>query len=395
MIPYSRQDIVESDVIEVKKILRSDFLTQGPTVPEFEKSVANYCGVKHAVAVNSATSALHVACLALDLGPGDLLWTSPNTFVASANCALYCGAEIDFVDIDSKTYNMSVDALTEKLIKAEKTGKSPKILIPVHFAGQPCDMIAIYNLSKRYGFKIIEDASHAIGSSYSKFKVGSCNHSDITIFSFHPVKIITTAEGGMALTNKKYIADKISRLRTHGITTRKELMQKRPENEIWNYQQIELGFNYRMNDIQAALGINQMKRLDDYIKSRHKIAKIYDKELNELAIEKPFQSVNNYSSYHLYPIRVKENIKGQAQKKVYNFLQKHKIFVNIHYIPVHRHPYYEKLGFNKNDFPESEKFHQEVISLPIFPKLQRKQQKFVIEHLVSALKNIKINFKKK
>jgi UDP-4-amino-4,6-dideoxy-N-acetyl-beta-L-altrosamine transaminase len=388
MIPYSRQDITDDDIIEVNKILQSDFLTQGPTVPKFEQLVSNYCGAKHAVAVNSATSALHIACLALDLGPGDLLWTSPNTFVASANCGLYCGADIDFVDIDSKTYNMSVDALTEKLIKAEKLGKLPKVLIPVHFAGQPCDMLAIYDLSKRYGFKIIEDASHAIGSSYNKIKVGSCNHSDITVFSFHPVKIITTAEGGMALTNNKDIADKMSRLRTHGIATKKTLMRKRPKNEIWNYQQIELGFNYRMNDIQAALGINQMKRLDNYIKIRHEIAKIYDTELDTISITKPFQSPINYSSYHLYPIRVKENAKGQTQKKVYNILHKHNIAVNIHYIPVHCHPYYENLGFKKNDFPESEKFHREVISLPIFPKLSSEQQKIVIEHLISAIQNI-------
>ena len=388
MIPYGRQDITDDDIIEVNKILHSDFLTQGPTVPKFEQLVSNYCGAKHAVAVNSATSALHIACLALDLGPGDLLWTSPNTFVASANCGLYCGADIDFVDIDSKTYNMSVDALSEKLIKAEKLGKLPKVLIPVHFAGQPCDMLAIYDLSKRYGFKIIEDASHAIGSTYNKIKVGSCNHSDITVFSFHPVKIITTAEGGMALTNNKDIADKMSRLRTHGIATEKTLMQKRPENEIWNYQQIELGFNYRMNDIQAALGINQMKRLDNYIKIRHEIAKIYDMELDTISIQKPFQSPTNYSSYHLYPIRVKENTKGQTQKKVYNILQKHNIAVNLHYIPVHRHPYYENLGFKKNDFPESEKLHKEVISLPIFPKLSSEQQKIVIKHLISAIQNI-------
>jgi len=388
MIPYSRQDITDDDISEVKKILHSDFLTQGPTVPKFEQLVANYCGAKHGVAVNSATSALHIACLALGLGSGDLLWTSPNTFVASANCGLYCGADIDFVDIDSKTYNMSVDALSEKLIKAEKLGRLPKVLIPVHFAGQPCDMPAIYDLSIRYGFKIIEDASHAIGSSYNKIKVGSCNHSDITVFSFHPVKIITTAEGGMALTNNKDIADKISRLRTHGITTDKKLMQKRPEKEIWNYQQIELGFNYRMNDIQAALGINQMKRLDDYVKSRHKIAKIYDKELDKISIKKPFQSPTNYSSFHLYPIRIKENFKGLTQKKIYNILQKNNIAVNLHYIPVHRHPYYENLGFKKNDFPESEKFHKEVVSLPIFPKLSSEQQKIVIEHLISAIQNM-------
>jgi UDP-4-amino-4,6-dideoxy-N-acetyl-beta-L-altrosamine transaminase len=388
MIPYSRQDITDDDISEVVKILQSDFLTQGPTVPNFEKLVADYCGAKYAVAVNSATSALHIACLALDLGPGDLLWTTPNTFVASANCGLYCGADIDFVDIDLNTYNMSIDALSEKLIKAEKLGKLPKVLIPVHFAGQPCDMPAIYNLSKRYGFKVIEDASHAIGSTYNKIKVGSCNHSDITIFSFHPVKIITTAEGGMAVTNNKDVADKIFRLRTHGITNDKKLMKERPDHEIWNYQQIELGFNYRMNDIQAALGINQMKRLDDYIKSRHRIAKIYDRELNLTSIIKPFQSPRNYSSFHLYPIRVKKNTKGPIQKKIYDILHKNKIAANLHYIPVHRHPYYENLGFKKNDFPHSEKFHQEAISLPIFAKLSNDQQNIVIENLISAFQNI-------
>ena len=262
MIPYGRQEITEADITEVEKILRSDYLTQGPTVPKFEKSVSNYCGASHSIAVNSATSALHIACLALDLGPGDLLWTSPNTFVASANCGRYCGAEIDFVDIDPKTYNISVNSLKEKLIQAEKKQKLPKILVCVHFAGQPCDMPAIYYLSKRYGFKIIEDASHAIGSSYNKIKVGSCTHSDITVFSFHPVKIITSAEGGMALTNNKRIADKLFRLRTHGITNDKKKMKQRSQDEIWNYQQIDLGYNYRMNDIQAALGLSQMKRLN-------------------------------------------------------------------------------------------------------------------------------------
>jgi len=262
MIPYGRQDITESDINEVEKVLRSDFLTQGPTVPKFEQSVINYCGATYAAAVNSATSALHIACLALDLTQGDWLWTSPNTFVASANCGRYCGANVDFVDIDPKTYNMSADALSEKLIQAKKVGRLPKIVVPVHFAGQPCDMEAIFNLSKKYNFKIIEDASHAIGSSYKKNKVGSCKYSNITVFSFHPVKIITTAEGGITLTNNKVIADKINRLRTHGITRDKKKMNQRPGDEIWNYQQIELGFNYRMNDIQAALGLNQIQRLD-------------------------------------------------------------------------------------------------------------------------------------
>jgi UDP-4-amino-4,6-dideoxy-N-acetyl-beta-L-altrosamine transaminase len=385
MIPYSCQEITEDDIVEVEKVLRSDFLTQGPIVPKFEKSVAYYCGASHAIAVNSATSALHIACLALDLGPEDWLWTSPNTFVASANCGRYCGANIDFVDIDPRTYNMSIDALSDKLIKAEKLGKLPKILVPVHFAGQPCDMITIHNLSKRYGFKIIEDASHAIGSSYNQIKVGSCTHSDITVFSFHPVKIITTAEGGMALTNNKDIADKIYRLRTHGITSDETMMKVRPEDEIWNYQQIDLGYNYRMNDIQAALGLNQMKRLDEYVKRRHKIAKYYDTELKNLIVTVPWQAPNVYSSYHLYPILIKANLNFKTQKQVYDELRKNDIGVNMHYIPAHRHPYYEQLGFKKNDFPVAEKFHQEAISIPMYAALQDEQQAYIVK----ILKNIK------
>jgi UDP-4-amino-4,6-dideoxy-N-acetyl-beta-L-altrosamine transaminase len=385
MIPYGRQDITEEDIAEVEKVLRSDFLTQGPTVPKFEKLVANYCDASYAVAVNSATSALHIACLALDLGPGDWLWTSPNTFVASANCGLYCGANIDFVDIDPKTYNMSISSLSEKLEKAEKIGRLPKIVIPVHFAGQPCDMPAIYDLSKRYGFKIIEDASHAIGASYKKIKVGSCVHSDIAVFSFHPVKIITTAEGGMALSNNQDIADKMIRLRTHGITTDKKKMKQHPKDEIWNYEQINLGFNYRMNDIQAALGLSQMKRLDHYVRSRHKIAKIYDVELVKLPIILPWQSPDNYSSYHLYSIRIKDNISNKNQKKIYDELRENKIGANLHYIPVHRHPYYENLGFKKNDFPESEKFHSETISISIYPSLTDEDQRYVVETLKKVI----------
>ena len=381
MIPYGRQEITEEDISEVEKVLRSDFLTQGPIVPKFEQSVANYCGVSHAIAVNSATSALHIACLALDLGPGDLLWTSPNTFVASANCGRYCGADIDFVDIDPKTYNMSVDALSEKLIEAEKLGKLPKIVVPVHFAGQPCEMVSIQNLSKLYGFKIIEDASHAIGANYDKIKVGSCTHSDVTVFSFHPVKIITTGEGGMVLTNNKEIADKISRLRAHGITKDKAKMEERPVDEIWNYQQIDLGYNYRMNDISAALGLNQMKRLDQYVKRRHQIAKYYDTELRNLPFFTPWQLPNVYSSYHLYPILVKVNSDFKTQREVYDELRKSDIDVNLHYIPVHRHPYYEHLGFKKNDFPVAEKFHQEAISIPMFAMLKNEDQKYVIETL--------------
>ena len=385
MIPYGRQEITEADIAEVEKILRSDFLTQGPTVPKFEKSVSNYCSVNYAVAVNSATSALHIACLALGLGPGDQLWTSANTFVASANCGRYCGADIDFVDIDPKTFNISISALSEKLKNAEKLGRLPKIVVPVHFAGQPCDMQAIYDLSKLYGFKIIEDASHAIGASYNQIKVGSCTHSDITVFSFHPVKIITTAEGGMALTNDKEIANKLSRLRTHGITNDKTKMMQRPINEIWNYQQIDLGFNYRMNDIQAAIGLNQMKRLDHYVNLRHKIAKSYNNLLKNLPLTTPWQSPEVYSSFHLYPILIKENLGIKNQRQIYDELIANKINVNVHYIPVHRHPYYENLNFKKNDFPVAEKFHQEVISIPIYSSLTEEKQNTVIDALRKAM----------
>ena len=381
MIPYSRQEITEDDIAEIEKVLRSDFLTQGPIVPKFEKAVAKYCGALYASATNSATSALHIACLALDLGQGDWLWTSPNTFVASANCGLYCGANVDFVDIDPKTYNMSVEMLSKKLIVAEKLGKLPKIVVPVHFAGQPCDMIEIYKLSKRYGFKIIEDASHAIGALYNEIKVGSCTHSDITVLSFHPVKIITTAEGGMTLTNDRDIANKISRLRTHGITNDKTKMKQQNENEIWNYQQIDLGFNYRMNDIQAALGLSQLTRLHKNVKRRHEIAKFYDIELKNLQLITPWQAPNVQSSYHLYPILIKFNSDFKSQKQVYNALIENNIGANIHYIPVHRHPYYEKLGFKKNDFPIAEKFYKEVISIPLFPTLQDAHQKYVVETL--------------
>ena len=385
MIPYGRQHISEADIAAVEEVLRSDYLTQGPTVPRFEQSVSNYCSAAHAVAVNSATSALHIACLALDLRPGDWLWTSPNTFVASANCARYCGANVDFVDIDPRTYNLSVDALAAKLEQAEKNGRSPKIVIPVHFAGQPCDMPAIHALSQRYGFKIIEDASHAIGASYVDTKVGSCTHSDITIFSFHPVKIITTGEGGMALTNNDELASRMRRVRTHGITSDKALMHARPANEIWNYQQIELGFNYRMTDIHAALGLSQMSRLDESVARRHEVAKRYDEELANLPITVPWQSPQVYSSYHLYPIRVKEAQAKKTQQEIYVAFRSGGIAVNLHYIPVHRQPYYEKLGFKPGDFPEAEQFHREAMSLPMYPTLSNDQQTKVLNVLMSNL----------
>ncbi len=386
MIPYGRQEITKEDIAEIEKVLKSDFLTQGPVVPKFEKSVASYCNASYAVAVNSATSALHIACLALDLSPGDWLWTSPNTFVASANCGLYCGANLDFVDIDPKTYNMSVNALSDKLEKAEKIDRLPKIVIPVHFAGQPCDMQAIYDLSLRYGFKIIEDASHAIGASYNQIKVGSCAHSDITVFSFHPVKIITTGEGGMALTNDKKLEECIRRLSTHGITKDRSIMSPRSMDEIWNYQQIQLGFNYRMNDLQAALGLSQMKRLDSYVGRRHEIANYYNIKFAKLPIVIPWQLPKTFSSYHLYPICTNDSSSKELQQKIYDKLHENGIAANLHYIPVHRQPYYENLGFKQGDFLESEKFHRKAISLPIFPLLKESQCMKVVDVISGVLK---------
>ena len=401
MIHYGRQDISQADIDAVLEVLRSDFLTQGPMVPIFEEAVAKSCSSQHAVAVNSATSALHIACLALDLGPGDWLWTSPNTFVASANCALYCGAKIDFVDIDPHTYNLSTQRLKEKLEQSEKVGRLPKIVMPVHFAGQPCDMPEIYALSQQYGFKIIEDASHAIGASYydviarnnkvetkqsTLMKVGSCVHSHITVFSFHPVKIITTGEGGMATTNDEALANRMRRLRSHGINSDKALMSPRPDTEIWNYQQSELGFNYRMTDIQAALGLSQVQRLDEFVRRRHEIAERYDMELKTLPITSPYQASNNHSSYHLYPILVNEAECGKSQRQVYYFFHQNGVAANLHYIPVHRQPYYENLGFKVGDFPVAENFHREVISLPMYPTLSEQQQDNVLAILESFLK---------
>jgi UDP-4-amino-4,6-dideoxy-N-acetyl-beta-L-altrosamine transaminase len=385
VIPYGRQNISKADIDTVVEVLNSDFLTQGPAVPKFEESISKYTGAAYGVAVNSATSALHIACLALGLGKGDILWTVPNTFVASANCARYCGADVDFVDIDPRTYNMCVEGLSIKLKSAEKLGKLPKVVIPVHYAGQPCDMKAIHALSGKYGFKIIEDASHSIGASYSGIKVGSCQYSDITVFSFHPVKIITTGEGGIALTNDQSIADRMRRLRTHGITTDESSMEERPPNEIWNYQQIELGFNYRMTDIHAALGLSQMNRLDDFVASRHQIANRYNEELSSLPVVTPWQLPQSYSSYHLYPIRVPENSTPATQKLLYDHLRKNGVGANLHYIPVHRQPYYEKLGFTGGDFPEAEKFHRQVVSLPMFPDLSSADQNKVIKVLTEYL----------
>jgi UDP-4-amino-4,6-dideoxy-N-acetyl-beta-L-altrosamine transaminase len=377
MIPYGRQSISEADINAVIQVLKSDYLTQGPVVPQFENAVAQHSGAKHAIAVNSATSALHIACLALGVGKGDVVWTSPISFVASANCALYCGAEVDFVDIDPHTYNLSIDSLKEKLLQAELIGKLPKVVIPVHLAGQPCDMESIRALGDKYGFKIIEDASHAIGAKYKDQPVGNCKYSDITVFSFHPVKIITTGEGGMALTNNIEIAQHMQLLRSHGITRDADKMTKEPDGP-WYYQQIDLGFNYRMTDIQAALGLSQFDRLDAFVQKRHAIADKYHLQLSEKDLVKPWQHPSNYSAYHLYIIRVKSNSK-KNHRTIFESLRTEKIGVNLHYIPIYKQPYYAQFQFDEKNFPEAEKYYSEAISLPIYPTLEDAQLQHVIK----------------
>lgn len=382
MIPYGRQDITQRDIDAVLGVLKSDFLTQGHKVPLFEKAISDKVGAQYAVAVNSATSALHIACLSLGLVKGDWLWTSPTSFVASANCGLYCGANIDFVDIDCHTYNMCPNALKEKLIKAKVDNRLPKILVVVHLCGQPCEMEEIHKLSKEYGFSIIEDASHAIGGRYKNKYIGSSQYSDITVFSFHPVKIITTGEGGMALTNNKNLFEKMSLYRSHGITRDPEKMSIKHAGP-WHYEMIELGFNYRMTDIQAALGLSQLERLDEYVASRHRLAKIYDEELSDLPIKLPFQIRDGYSGFHLYVIRI-----GRLKKthqEVFEELISHGLGVNLHYIPIHTHPYYQAMGFVANDFPESVRYAGEAISLPLFPTLKVEDQKRVIKVMKQVL----------
>ena len=382
MIPYGKQEITQDDIDSVIEVLKSDFITQGPAVPRFEKSITDHCSVQYAVAVNSATSALHIACMALGLGEGDWLWTSPNTFVASANCGLYCGSQVDFIDIDPRTYNMSVEALQHKLEKAEREGKLPKIVIPVHFAGQSCDMKAISSLAKKYNFKIIEDASHAIGGKYLDKPIGGCEYSDITVFSFHPVKIITTGEGGIATTNDKALADKMLRLRSHGVTRDPEYMIS-GNNEPWYYEQIELGLNYRMTDIQAALGVSQMQRLDNYIESRHRLCEQYEKLLQDMPVITPWQSPDSYSALHLYPIQIDSSV-SLSRRKVFEDLREAGIGVNVHYIPVHTQPYYRNMGFIETDFPNAMEYYKNAISLPMFSVLTNEQQLEV----VGALKKI-------
>lgn len=384
MIPYGRQDITQADIDSVVEVLQSDFLTQGPMVPRFEQAVASHVGAKHALALNSATSALHIACLALGLGPGDWLWTTPITFVASANCALYCGAQVDFIDIDPATYNLCPQALEVKLEQALREGKLPKVVVPVHLCGQPCDMQAIHALAKRYGFKVIEDASHAIGGKYQGEFIGNCSFSDITVFSFHPVKIITTAEGGMALTNSVELAEKMTLLRSHGIT-RDPAQMTHATDGPWYYQQIALGYNYRMTELQAALGVTQVQRLDQYVARRHILARRYDHLLAELPITTPWQHPDSYSGLHLYVIRLQLEKIDKTHVQVFESLREQGIGVNVHYIPVSSQPYYQQLGINPADFPEAQNYYQEAISLPMFQTMTEQQQDQVVAALHKAL----------
>jgi UDP-4-amino-4,6-dideoxy-N-acetyl-beta-L-altrosamine transaminase len=379
MIPYGRQEITAADIAAVTAVLGSDFLTQGPAVPRFERAIADYCGAAHGVAVNSATSALHIACLALDLGPGDWLWTSPNTFVASANCGRYCSAKVDFVDIDPDSYNLSPAALAAKLEQAAASGRLPKVVIPVHFAGQPCDMEAIATLGQRYGFRIIEDASHAIGGRYRGEAIGNCRYSDITVFSFHPVKIITTGEGGLATTQAPALAERMARLRSHGITRDPAGMQGKPEGP-WYYQQIELGFNYRLTDIQAALGLSQLQRVDDYVARRQRLAARYDRGLADLPLRLPYRDPGHQSALHLYPIQVLKE-----RRRIFEALRLADIGVNVHYIPVHTQPDYGQFGFQRGDFPQTEAYYDHAISLPLFPTMTEAEQDRVMAVLTAAL----------
>ena len=385
MIPYGRQDINEDDIQAVVDVLKSDFLTQGPMVPAFEKAVSDYCHVRFSVAVNSATSALHIGCLALGVGKGDIVWTSPISFVASANCALYCGSDVDFVDIDPFTYNISIDCLSEKLQEAEKLGKLLKVVIPVHLAGQPCDMEKIHKLSLQYGFKIIEDASHAIGAKYKNKPVGNCEFSDITVFSFHPVKIITTGEGGMAMTNDVQLAKCMQLLRTHGITRHENEMTHTSDGP-WYYQQIALGYNYRLTDIQAVLGLSQMQRLDEFVTKRHVIAERYNQLLADLPLITPWQHEDSYSALHLYVIRLNLAEIGKTHRQIFEVLRALDIGVNLHYIPVYHHPYYQSLGFKTDYCLEAEQYYAEAISLPIYPGLTEAQQDLVVMALYEAIR---------
>jgi UDP-4-amino-4,6-dideoxy-N-acetyl-beta-L-altrosamine transaminase len=385
VIPYGRQDVTQADIEAVVEVLRSDFLTQGPAVPRFEQAVTRRTGAAHGVAVNSATSALHVACTALGLVPGDRLWTVPNTFVASANCARYCGADVDFVDIDPETWNLSVPALQEKLLAARRAGALPRIVVPVHFAGQPTDQEAIAGLAREFGFRILEDASHSVGASRNGEAVGSCRWSDVTVFSFHPVKIVTTAEGGIALTNDPGLAASMQMLRTHGITRDPGRLRDGGDSPpAWHYEQQLLGYNYRMTDLHAALGLSQLGRLDDYVQRRNELARRYDRALDGMPLQRPHVARGNLSAFHLYVVRLRDAAGGR-RRRVFDALRARGIGVNVHYTPVHLQPYYRALGFRAGMFPEAEAHGAAAITLPLHPRLKEQDQDRVVEALGDVL----------
>lgn len=385
MIPYGRQDITQQDIDAVIGVLQSDFLTQGPQVPAFESAIKKAVDSKFAVAVNSATSALHIACLALGVGKGDLVWTTPISFVASSNCALYCGADIDFVDIDPKTYNLSAKLLEEKLINCKKHGKQlPKVVIPVHLCGQPCEMEEIHSLGQEYGFSIIEDASHAIGGRFKDHPIGNCEYSDITIFSFHPVKIVTTAEGGVVTTNCGELASRLELLRSHGITRDSSLMVNESHGP-WYYEQVDLGFNYRMTEMQAALGVSQMQRLNEFVAKRNQLAEVYNNAFSELPLTIPYQIEDSYSGRHLYVIRLNLDEISLTHREVFESLRNNGLGVNLHYIPIHTQPFYKALGFVDGQFPNAEQYYQEAISIPLFHSMTSVEQQEVIDVLKRVL----------
>jgi len=384
MIPYGHQDVTQSDIDAVVDVLRSDFLTQGPAIPRFERGLAAATRAQHAVAVNSATSALHIACLALGLGPGDILWTVPNTFVASSNCALYCGASVDFVDIDPDTWNLSVVSLREKLEAARSAGRLPKVLVPVHFAGQPTEQGAIWELAREYGFRVLEDASHAVGASRSGEPVGSCRWSDITVLSFHPVKIITSGEGGVALTNDPSLAEQMTMLRTHGITRDPNRFLER-DPAPWHYEQQMLGFNYRITDIHATLGISQLARLHGYVERRNALAARYDSAFRDFPLQLPTVQRENLSAFHLYVVRLLPGSTGRSHREVFDELRRRGIGVNLHYTPVHLQPYYRQLGFSQGQYPQAEAYAETALTLPLYPTLTEPQQDSVVDALRAAL----------